>query len=68
LNALRCDNPRLHHHYPPGLNGGTTGDNCSFVTLTVIPEPAALLGNLGLQALLRRRRVELKLLNPAGER
>ena len=37
-----------------GLNGGT---GTSFVTITAIPEPrAALLGGLGLLALLRRRR------------
>ncbi|MND07524.1 hypothetical protein D3C83_295550 [compost metagenome] len=37
-----------------GLNGGT-GDR--FVTVTAVPEPAAaLLGGLGLLALLRRRR------------
>ena len=38
----------------PGLNGGT---GTSFVTVTAVPEPtAALLGSLGLLALLRRRR------------
>jgi hypothetical protein len=37
-----------------GLNGGT---GTSFVTITAIPEPsAALLGTLGIFALLRRRR------------
>ena len=37
----------------PGLNGGT---GTSFVTITAVPEPsAALLGALGLLALLRRR-------------
>ena len=38
-----------------GLNGGT---GTSYVTITAVPEPgAALLGGLGLLALLRRRRV-----------
>jgi fibronectin-binding autotransporter adhesin len=42
----------------PGLNGGDTGGaNERFVTLTAVPEPAAaLLGSLGILALLRRRR------------
>lgn len=42
-----------------GLNGGTndSGVNSGFVTITAIPEPGvALLGGLGLLALLRRRR------------
>jgi fibronectin-binding autotransporter adhesin len=42
-----------------GLNGGTNdgGVNSGFVTITAVPEPAAaLLGGLGLLALLRRRR------------
>lgn len=42
-----------------GLNGGTNdgGLGSGFVTITAIPEPgAALLGSLGLLALLRRRR------------
>jgi autotransporter-associated beta strand protein len=39
-----------------GLNGGVSGSN-TYVTITAIPEPeAALLGSLGLLALLRRRR------------
>jgi hypothetical protein len=42
-----------------GLNGGTNdgGVNSGFITITAIPEPgSALLGGLGLIALLRRRR------------
>lgn len=40
-----------------GLNGGTT-PGASYVTITAVPEPtAALLGSLGLLALLRRRRI-----------
>jgi fibronectin-binding autotransporter adhesin len=39
-----------------GLNGGVSASN-TYVTITAIPEPrAALLGGLGLLALLRRRR------------
>jgi autotransporter-associated beta strand protein len=43
----------------PGLNGGLNdgGVTSGFVTITAVPEPgAALLGGLGLLALLRRRR------------
>jgi fibronectin-binding autotransporter adhesin len=41
----------------PGTNGGIAGGGRSFVTMTVVPEPAAaLLGSLGMLALLRRRR------------
>ncbi|MEY3898616.1 MAG: hypothetical protein RLZZ214_4138, partial [Verrucomicrobiota bacterium] len=40
-----------------GLNGGTTS-GASYVTITAVPEPkAALIGGLGLLALLRRRRL-----------
>ena len=40
-----------------GLNGGTT-PGANYVTITAVPEPkAALLGSLGLLALLRRRRI-----------
>lgn len=41
----------------PGLNGGELGIN--YVTVTAVPEPrAALIGGLGLLALLRRRRTK----------
>jgi hypothetical protein len=45
----------------PGLNGGgdlqTPGGGCGYITLTAVPEPAAaLIGSLGLLALVRRRR------------
>jgi fibronectin-binding autotransporter adhesin len=53
LNQFKFD----YNDTTAGLNGGTTGVGRSLVTMTVVPEPAAaLLGSLGLLALLRRRR------------
>jgi hypothetical protein len=63
--AGRCEGPGVwlpdYNDTAPGFNGGgdlqTPPEDHGYITLTAVPEPAAaLIGSLGLLALVRRRR------------